>query len=251
MDLELDGRRALVSGGSRGIGKAVARRLVAEGAAVAVAARNRSDLEQAAADIAAAVAAPVAYAVGDTATDEGAATIVRDAEAALGGGIDLLVNCAARPGALLSRGLDGLTAGELADEVNTKVMGYARLAQLVVPHMLTTGWGRIVNVSGLAALRTGSVIGSIRNSAVIALTKNLADECGPAGINATAVLPGATVTERDRGADAVAAPGNLLGRMVTAAEVANVVAFLASPLGVAINGEAVICGGGVPEAIRY
>ena len=69
--------------------------------------------------------------------------------------------------------------------------------------MAEQGWGRIINVSGLAARHTGSVVGSVRNVAVAALTKNLADELGPAGINVTVVHPGPTVTEREPPAAAV------------------------------------------------
>ena len=86
---------------------------------------------------------------------------------------------------------DGLWA-----EVNTKVMGYLRCAREVAPLMVAQGWGRIINVSGLAARQSGSMLGSIRNVSVAAMTKNLADELGPHGINVTVVHPGATRTER-------------------------------------------------------
>ena len=89
-----------------------------------------------------------------------------------------------------------LTTEALWDEVNTKVMGYLRCAREVAPLMAANGWGRIVNVSGLAARQSGSIIGSVRNVSVAALTKNLADELGPLGINVTVVHPGATRTER-------------------------------------------------------
>ena len=75
-------------------------------------------------------------------------------------------------------------------------MGYLRMAREVAPHMTAAGWGRIINISGLAARQTGSIIGSIRNVAVAALTKNLADELGPKGINVTVVHPGLTQTEK-------------------------------------------------------
>jgi NAD(P)-dependent dehydrogenase (short-subunit alcohol dehydrogenase family) len=151
-------------------------------------------------------------------------------------------------------------------EIETKVLGYLRCARAVAPHMTAQGWGRIVNISGLAARQTASVVGSIRNVAVAAMTKNLADELGPLGVNVTVVHPGLTVTERTPGliaglaarqgiteADARAAltSGISIGRMVTAAEVADVVAFLASPRSVAINGDALAVGGGVRGAIHY
>jgi NAD(P)-dependent dehydrogenase (short-subunit alcohol dehydrogenase family) len=101
---------------------------------------------------------------------------------------------------------------------------------------------------------------------VAAMTKNLADELGRHGINVTVVHPGLTRTEATPGVVAATASregikpaaverrlaaGNALGRMITAGEVAAVIAFLASPRSVAINGDAVACGGGTPRAIYY
>ena len=106
----------------------------------------------------------------------------------------------------------------------------------------------------------------MRNVAVAALTKNLADELGPHGINVTCVHPGLTRTEKtaplvaSRAAASGQAPeavekamaGNVvIGRLVDAAEVADVVAFLASPRSISITGDAIPCGGGVRGAIYY
>ena len=126
--------------------------------------------------------------------------------------------------------------------------GYLRCARAVAPLWPRQGWGRIVNVSGLAARQTGSVVGSVRNVAVAAMTKNLADELGPAGINVTVVHPGPTITERTPPA---AAPSTCRSAAVTAAEVADVIAFLARPRSVAINGDAIAVGGGTNGAIHY
>jgi NAD(P)-dependent dehydrogenase (short-subunit alcohol dehydrogenase family) len=132
--------------------------------------------------------------------------------------------------------------------------------------MVAAGWGRIISVSGLAALSTGSVIGSIRNVAVSAMTKNLADELGPSGVNVNAVHPGLTRTEATPGVVAAQADAagvepaeierrmagrNLTGTLIDAGQVAAVVTFLASPLSVAVNGESIACGGGTPGVIRY
>jgi NAD(P)-dependent dehydrogenase (short-subunit alcohol dehydrogenase family) len=94
--------------------------------------------------------------------------------------------------------------GELSDdavhvELETKVLGYPRCARAVAPFMIEQGWGRINNISGLSARQSGSLVGSVRNVAVSAMTKNLADELGPAGINVTVVHPGVTVTGRTPG----------------------------------------------------
>ena len=106
-------------------------------------------------------------------------------------------------------------------------------------------------MSGLAARQSGSILGSIRNVSVAAMTKNLADELGPHGINVTVVHPGATRTERMTDDTAARVAGNVIGRVVDADEVAYVVAFLASPKSVAITGDAIACGGGARGAIHY
>jgi NAD(P)-dependent dehydrogenase (short-subunit alcohol dehydrogenase family) len=146
------------------------------------------------------------------------------------------------------------------------VMGYLRCAREVAPGMRARGWGRIVNISGLAARNTGNAVGSMRNVAVAALTKNLADELGPLGINVNVVHPGMTRTERtaslvaSRAAaqcltpqevEAQMAAGNSINHLVDAGEVAHVVAFLCSPKSRAINGDVIAAGGGARGSIHY
>src|SRR6187455_146417 len=197
MDLELKGKRALVTGGSRGIGKAVARALAREGADVALLARDRQRLAATAAELSAAFGGRVVAVVADTGDDAQVERAVGEAAALLGGSIDILVNAAAEPGGYAAPPkLAELDAAHLQREIDIKVMGYVRTARAVAPQMTTRGWGRIVNVSGLAARQSGNAIGSIRNVAVAALTKNLADELGPSGVNVTVVHPGLTRTER-------------------------------------------------------
>jgi NAD(P)-dependent dehydrogenase (short-subunit alcohol dehydrogenase family) len=265
VDLQLTGRRALVTGGSRGIGKAVAAALLAEGAEVAIAARDPGRLDEAAADLGGGGLAVGAFTV-DTGDDSSVRQLIAAVQDRLGG-IDILVNCAARPaGQAPPLSLPEITGDAFWSDVNVKVMGYLRCAQAAAPGMAAAGWGRIISVSGLAALSTGSVIGSIRNVAVSAMTKNLADELGPSGVNVNAVHPGLTRTEATPGVIAAqaAASGqdpaeierrmaarNLTRTLIDASQVAAVVAFLASPLSVSINGESIACGGGTPGVIRY
>jgi len=266
VDLQLAGKTALVTGGSRGIGKAIARLLAEEGAQVAIVARGIETLEATAAEIAAATG----QAVFATAADTGdTASVDAMVQRVLGhfGRIDILVNCAARPGGAPARpGIENFPDDTFTTEMNTKVLGYLRCARAAVPSMKANGWGRIINISGLAARQTGNAIGSMRNVAVAALTKNLADELGPAGINVTCIHPGLTWTEGIEqtyraGAEARGqtldeartrlAGQNAVRRVIDAADIARVVVFLASPLSVAITGDSIAAGGGVGRAIHY
>ncbi|HEX5279932.1 MAG TPA: SDR family oxidoreductase [Micropepsaceae bacterium] len=266
MDLELGGKTAIITGGSRGIGKAVAHALAREGVRVALIARDLSVAKRSADEIAARSHQMAAAYAADTA-DDAAVRAAIDRIARDLGRIDILVNAAAQPGGQ-SRPpkLAEITNDHFWADMNVKVMGYLRCARAAAPYMTRQHWGRIINISGLAARQTGSTIGSIRNIAVAALTKNLADELGPLGINVTCVHPGLTRTEKTAGVlqRQAQAQGltpdeienrwaglNLIRRIVTAEEVADVVAFLASPRSVAINGDAIAAGGGTPGAIHY
>jgi NAD(P)-dependent dehydrogenase (short-subunit alcohol dehydrogenase family) len=263
VDLELRGKRAIVTGGSKGIGLAIARVLLAEGVDVALASRGAEARDAAAVELGSTASGRVLSVEVDTANDESVQAMVASVVASLGG-VDILVNAAATPG--VGWTLATTTDPFILDEFNVKVVGYLRTARHVAPHMIAHGWGRIINISGLAARQTGSLVGSIRNIGVAALSKNLADELGPHGINVTTVSPGVTRTERTgpmlaERADALGVSveeaersmvANVsVGRMVDAEEVAWVVAFLASPRSVAINGESVATGGGARGAIYY
>jgi NAD(P)-dependent dehydrogenase (short-subunit alcohol dehydrogenase family) len=266
MDLQLTGKRAIVTGGSRGIGKAIALALASEGVDVALVARNTGPLEKAASEIAAGTGRHVVGVTGNTGDDESVRKMVAEAVSRLGG-LDILVNAAAKPGGQAPvPTLKEITAEAFNEEMNVKVMGYLRCAREVFPHMVRSGWGRIINISGLAARSSGSTIGSMRNVAVAAMTKNLADELGPQGINVTVVHPGMTRTEATPGVIArrasaagvsdtemerQMAEGNSVRRIIDARDIANIVTFLASPLSVAINGDAIAAGGGVGRAIYY
>ena len=266
MDFFLEGKRALVTGGSKGIGRAIARQLALEGVDVVIAARDAAALDEAASAIGAESGRKVVGLTVDTHDDASVAALIAGTVEALGG-LDILVNAAAMPGGQTPPPkLAEVTSQLFWDDVDVKVMGYLRTAREAAPHMIARGWGRIINVSGLAARQTGSIIGSVRNVAVAALTKNLADELGPKGINVTVVHPGLTRTEKTAPRVAALAANSgvtaeeterrlaaniTIGRIVDAAEVADVVAFLASPRSVSINGDAIACGGGAKGAIHY
>jgi NAD(P)-dependent dehydrogenase (short-subunit alcohol dehydrogenase family) len=267
MDLELKGKRALITGGSRGIGKAIARALAQEGADVALLARNEPALAAAAAELAAETGSKVVGVSADTTRDKQVQMAVAEAARLLGGPIEILVNAAAEPAGFAGPPkLAEITGDFFHAEMDTKVMGYLRCAREVAPGMQALGWGRIVNISGLAARQTGNAVGSMRNIAVTALTKNLADELGPQGINVNVVHPGLTRTERtaplvaaraaEQGVtlaevEAQMAAGNSIQHIVDASEVAHVVVFLCSPKSRAINGDVIAAGGGARGSIHY
>jgi NAD(P)-dependent dehydrogenase (short-subunit alcohol dehydrogenase family) len=266
MDLELAGKTAIITGGSRGIGKAIARQLALEGVDAAIVARDPVALEAAADELREETGRRILPIPADTGSDEAVRAMVRQAADAFGH-LDILVNCAARPGGQAPPPkLAEVTTDLFFDEMNTKVMGYLRCAREVAPHMLRQRWGRIISVSGLAARTATTIIGSMRNVAVVAMTKNLADELGPHGINVTVVHPGLTRTEKtsevvaERARELGVAPeeverrmseGNSVRRLIDAREIAYVVAFLASPKAVAITGDVIAAGGGTPRAIYY
>jgi NAD(P)-dependent dehydrogenase (short-subunit alcohol dehydrogenase family) len=252
MDLELTGKRAIVTGGSRGIGKVIARQLAAEGADVVIAARGAEQLELSAAQLSRETGRRVIPIVADTGEERSVNHLVSQAIERLGR-VDILVNNAAVPGGIsTATRLDQIVDEQVLQDINIKVVGYLRTARALAPHLIKNGWGRIINVGGLAIHRTGRPVATLRNVGVAAITKNLADELGPKGINVVAVHPGATRTERtDPAAERSLAAQVSIGRIVDAAEVAWVVAFLASPKSVAINGDAIATGGGSLGSIYY
>jgi len=265
LDLELNGKTAIITGGSRGIGKAIARELALEGVDVVIASRGLEALEATAAELSAETGRRIIPITVDMGDDDSVKSMVAQANEALGH-VDILVNNAAVAGGGAVPTFEELTKDHLWDDMNVKVMGYLRGAQAVAPLMKAQGWGRIINISGMAARNAGSTIGSVRNVSVVAMTKNLANLLGPDGINVTVVHPGATRTERTVGIVANRAKsegvseaeiekqmdhGNSIKHLVDAREIAYVVTFLSSPRSIAINGDVIAAGGGMGTAIHY
>jgi NAD(P)-dependent dehydrogenase (short-subunit alcohol dehydrogenase family) len=252
MDLELTGKRAIVTGGSRGIGKAIARQLALEGVDVVITSRNREQITATAAELSRETKRRIVPAVADTGNAESVDALVKTAIAELGG-IDILVNNAALPGGIsTATELSQIVDAQALEDINIKVIGYVRTARALAPHLIEKGWGRIINIGGLAIHRTGRPVATLRNVGVAAVTKNLADELGPKGINVVAVHPGATRTERtDPATEEKLAKGVSIGRIVDSSEIAYLVAFLASPKSVSINGDAIPAGGGSLGTIHY
>jgi len=267
VDLELAGKTAIVTGGSRGIGKAIARQLAFEGVDVAIVARGAEALQVTAQELTSETGRKILPIVADTGSNEDVKAMVEQAVEAFGH-LDILSNGAGRVsgGTTPDPSLHEITDDAFSSDMNVKVMGDLRCAREVAPHMQRQGWGRIINIGGGAGRRAGSILASTRNIAVVALSKNLADELGPHGINVNAIHPGTTRTERTAGmiadraqregvsleeAERRMAATNTVRRIIDAREIAYVVAFLASPKSVAINGEVISVGGGAPGSIYY
>jgi NAD(P)-dependent dehydrogenase (short-subunit alcohol dehydrogenase family) len=266
MDLELTGKVAVVTGGSRGIGKAIARELALEGVDLTLIARNPETLEATRRELGDQTGRRIIGVTADTSNDDSVRAMGRQVLETFGR-VDILVNSAAAPGGQQPPPrLHEVDTANFDAELHTKVLGYLRCAREFAPSMREHGWGRIINISGLAARQTGTILGSIRNVSVVALSKNLADELGPHGINVNTVHPGTTRTERTAGVVAARAEatgqtpeevekqmadGNTIRHLVDAREVAYVVTFLCSPKAIAINGDVIAAGGGALRAIHY
>lgn len=267
MDLELNGRSAIVTGGSRGIGKAVARVLAADGCSVAITGRYADTLSASAEEIAGDTGGRVTPIVADMTSTEQVNAMVVAAAGALGGRVDILVNNAAAPGGLARGSLSEIKDEDVMLDLDTKVMGYLRCARAVAPYMQQQGWGRIVNIGGLSARRAaGNLSAGVRNSGLSNLTKYLAEELGEHGVCVNLVHPGTTRTERsgpmyaeqaEREGISVeeverrVASGNSTRRIVDAEELAWVVAFLASPRSIALSGETIAAGGGAGANVYH
>jgi NAD(P)-dependent dehydrogenase (short-subunit alcohol dehydrogenase family) len=250
MDLQLAGKRAIVTGGSRGIGKAIATMLAAEGAHVVIASRTAEALEAAAADIIARTGGKVLAIAADMSDSASVEGLVAATVEALGG-VDILVNNAASVGGG-GANRDGQIGEAILADLNVKVLGYMRMARAVAPHMEAGGWGRIINIGGFATRSTYNMLASVRNAAITAFAGNLADELGPKGITVTTLHPGFTLTERrSEQLEQRAISFSRNAKAPEGADVAYVATMLASPLSSAINGESILVGGGLRGTISY
>ena len=192
MDLGLKGQTALVTGGSKGIGKAVARGLAQEGVRVAICARSKASLEEAARELSGATGAEVFAVAGDLTRPDDVQRIV-DATIARFGRIDVLVNNAgAAPGGEI---LD-LTEEDWQNALHLKFMGYVLCIKAVIPHMQRQGGGRIVNIVGNDGVKPIGIelSPSAANAADLAMTVALAEQYGRHNILVNAINPGPVAT---------------------------------------------------------
>ena len=261
MELGISGRVALVTGGSKGIGRAVAAGLASEGCRVAIAARGADALRHAAESLEA-KGAEVLTVAADLAEPDAPRRVV-EAVVARFGRLEILVNNA---GAIRGGDFLATPAEAWADDWRLKILGYVRMAQAVIPIMRTGRWGRIVNVIGAAARNpaTTYMAGGIANAGLINFTRALADLGAPDGILVNAVSPGATATERwDRlvaqqaqaqgqsveALRAEVAAQQPLGRLGRPEDVADVVLFLASERAGFVTGASITVDGGASRGV--
>jgi 3-oxoacyl-[acyl-carrier protein] reductase len=242
----LDGRIALVTGASQGIGRACALELARAGATVALAARNEAKLAEVAAEIEAAGGQAAAFGL-DVASEE---SIKAGAKAVLArfGKVEILLNNAGitRDGLMMT-----MKRADWDDVLGTNLTGAFLLTQALIRPMIKNRWGRIINISSVVG-RTGQggqVNYSASKAGLIGMTRSIAREVGSRGITANAVAPGyietpmtATLDEKQRAAMMAQIP---LGRVGTDADIAQAVAFLASDAAAYITGQVLDVNGGM------
>ncbi len=253
---------AIITGGSAGIGFAVARVLAASGARIVVAARRPEALLAAAAELEAECGRSVLAVPTDTTDQSEVDRLVMTATATLDR-VDILVNCAASPSGLVRNEVRELDDSALLKDLDTKVVGYARCAKAVAPVMMRQRWGRIINIGGLTG-RASNVMSGLRNAAVCHLTKTLSDQLGPAGITVNAIHPGVVQTPhivelfQEEAARRGVVPSDIeagyrnstpIRRLIAAEEIGYAVTFLASELAGAITGESLAVDGGITRGI--
>lgn len=256
MDLELAGKKAIVTGGSKGIGRETTRILAEEGCDVAVTARDEGRLEEVAKEIANATGRTILPLAGDMSRRE---DVERTMRAAIGefGDIDILVTCAgSSPGGLLEE----LSEEQWMSSLGLKFMGYVRACSVILPHMRERGRGSVVLVVGNDGLKPSywELTAGVANAADINFASAMAEQYGRHGVRVNTVNPGPVNTDRwdglekqfakDRNIEQSEARRIVLGtlppgRICEPEEVASVVAFLASPRAGYVNGTHVLIDG--------
>lgn len=262
MDLRLKGKVAVVTGGSMGIGRAIAEALAEEGVDVAIVARSAGALEKVAAEIGERTGSKVIAVPADV-TDTANVTAAMDRIAEHFGRLDILLNGAAHPGGLVRTQLDEAEPEGLLQDINIKVVGYMRCAKAAAPHMKKNGYGRIINLGGLTG-RGSKQMSGMRNVAVCHLTKTLSDQLGPFGITVNVIHPGVVETphihelyEKEaklqgltpEEVEANYAKVTPIRRVLQPPEIADLAVFLASERAGAITGESIACDGGITRGI--
>jgi 3-oxoacyl-[acyl-carrier protein] reductase len=258
MDLGIKGRRAVVTGGSSGIGFETARQFLEEGVRVLITGRNQQKLGKARDELTKRTGGEVHAAVADMTKESDIAKMIDTAKQKLGG-VDILVNNA---GQMYSGRFSAIKDDELKTQLETKLFGFIRAIRAVYPMMKAQKWGRIVNTIGGAGKEPDPYMfgSAMTNSALLNLTKSLSEEFGEDNILVNAICPGWVATDlwvrntegmkKEFGvtseveARKVAAKKNSLGRMGKPEELANATVFLCSERASYITGVSVNLDGG-------
>ncbi|GAB4241295.1 MAG: SDR family oxidoreductase [Methyloligellaceae bacterium] len=263
MDFGLRDKVALITGGSRGIGRAVALALAGQGMHVAICGRTQASLESTLGEIRALGVEGWAYPCDVSKVEEIAPFIDKAVSAA--GRVDVLVNNAVTS---TSARFDELSDVEFRYHVDVKLMAYIRIARLVLGHMQRQGGGRIVNIGGMTARIVAPLrmTNGVVNAGVANFTKQFANYAGQFGVTVNCVHPGYTMTERvmqifereakETGLDLEAVMGKRtgdipLGKLIQPEDIAQAVLFFCSPLADMVTGQCLAVDGGSGEAVIY
>jgi len=262
MDLQLNDKTALVTGATAGIGLEIARTLAREGAKVIVAGRTQAKLDTAIADIRASGGAAVEGVLADAATAEGATALAAAVDR-----VDILVN---NLGIYESKPFGDITDADWNHIFEVNVMSGVRLSRAYMPQMLERNWGRIIFISSESGLAVPAdmIHYATTKTAQLSIARGLAQLTRGTNVTVNSVMPGPTRSEgiedflRSQASDptapiaeieaeffARARASSLIQRMIDAEEIANLVAYLASPRSSATNGAALRAEGGLVNTI--
>jgi len=257
MDLGLNGKVAVVTGGSEGIGRGAAQSLGREGVSVVVCARRDSVLQQAAAEVAEATGAQIVPVVADVTLMGDVERVIRTAVDRFGR-LDILVNNA---GTSAASAFESVTDDAWQADLDLKLFGAIRATRAAVPHLRKVGGGSVINILNVGAKQPGprSVPTSVSRAAGMALMKALSKELGPDNIRVNGINIGLIKSGQNRRRwESLGEPGSLddwyaetakranvpLGRVGEAEEVGDLIAFLCSSRGAYITGVSINMDGG-------
>lgn len=263
MNFDLENRVALITGGGRGIGKAIALALAGQGVSIAICGRTQETLEKTAAEIQklGVQAWPI---VADVSKLENIQRFVSKA-ATMARRVDILVNNAVTS---VRAPFDEQTDEQWCYHIDVKLMAYIRSAREVFPHMKARGWGRIVNIGGMTA-RIASplrVTNGIVNAGVANFTKQFSGHVAPHNITVNCIHPGTTATDRmTEGFERYARDADIsveeiakqqvakipMGRFIQPQDIASAALFFCSPLAEIVTGQCIAIDGGISTSVNY